>query len=245
MEWIDAHVHIGEDVDGIVSSYEDVEYLFAEDWIDKAVVFALHEEQGIDHGNRHIRDLVRDDDRLAGLFRVDPAEHILDDLAAAGEDDGFAGFKMHPRAQHFAMHEVHEMLDLIGDLDVPVLVHTGVGDTGGFNRAHPEAVLDAAATHQDTDIILAHTTKGYYYHAPESFRNTFNELDNAYLDISLHCTPLGIETLADDLGADRILFASDFPYGHPVPMQKNVEYATIPDHAAERIAWKNAERLFF
>lgn len=244
MQWIDAHVHIGNDSGGIDASREEVEQLLADGYLDHAIVFCMDEVDGLQHGNDRIHKITVDHDDLTALFRIDPELHDPDTLVDA-VDRGFAGFKMHPRAQDFGMQQVYEHLELIGDLDVPVIVHTGVGDTSGFNRAHPEAVLDAAEVHQDTDVILAHTTKGYYFHAPDDFLNTFRDLDNAYLDISLHCTPLAIETLSDDLGADRILFASDYPYGHPRPMQENVRQATIPDQAAERIAWKNAERLFF
>lgn len=244
MEWIDVHVHIGEDTGGVTASYEDVEHLFADGYIDRAVAFCFNEVNGINNGNEHIKDIVQEDDRLTGLFRIDPADHDLEDLENAVEN-GFAGFKMHPRAQDFSMHRVYEHLETIGDLDVPVLIHTGVGDHRGTNRAHPEEVLDAAEIHQGTDIIMAHNTKGYYFHAPDEFVNTLRELDNVYLDISLHCTPLGVETMVNDLGPEKLLFASDYPYGHPFPMQKNVEIATIPEHAAENIAWRTAERLFF
>ncbi len=245
MQWIDAHVHVGEDTDGISATELDVDNLFADGYIDKAVVFCFDEVNGIDYGNKRTRELVSDDDRMAGLFRVDPHEHDEDDLKRAVQN-GFTGFKMHPRSQDFSMQHAYEHMRVIGELDVPVLIHTGVGDDpSGFNRAHPEEILETAEIHRNTDVILAHNTKGYYFHAPVAFRERLKALDNVYIDISLHCTPLSVETLVDDLGAETALFASDFPYGHPVPMQKNVEYADITNEAAERVAWKNADDLFF
>lgn len=243
MQWYDVHVHIGRDEGGVSASRDEVAALFDDGWIDKAVVFCMDEVEGIEHGNRRIREIVEDDDRLAGLFRVDPAIHAPDDLETAA-DEGFAGFKLHPRSQDFGLQRVHDHLRVAGDRGLPVLVHTGVGDSIR-RRAHPEEVLEAAELHRGTDIIMAHNTKGYYFHAPERFRNTMKTLDNVYIDSSLHCTPLSVETLVDDLGADRVLFASDYPYGHPVPMQKNVEFADIDDAAAEQVAWRNTDRLFF
>lgn len=238
MDWIDAHVHIGEDTAGASATAEEVVQLLDEGPLDRAVVFCFDETRGLLHGNDHVWDVAQDDDRLAPLLRVDPAMHDPEDLSAASDD--YAGFKFHPRSQDFPMQAVYEHLEVIGATGKPALIHTGLDE----GRAHPRAVLEAAEIHPDTDIVMAHATKGYYFQN-EGFRERLARCDNVYLDTSLHMTPLGIETMVEDLGADRILFASDYPYGHPVPMQKNVELATIPQHAAEDIAAGNAERLFF
>lgn len=264
MQWIDVHVHVGEDAGGVSATENDVFQLFEDGHLDGAVVFCFNEVGGIDRGNQRIRELVSGDDRMAGLFRVDPAVHDEDDLKRAvnegvvrshrspndvqtGSFGGFCGFKLHPRSQDFSMQHAYEHMQVIGELDVPALIHTGVGDdpSTGFTRAHPEEILEAAEIHRHTDVILAHNTKGYYFHAPDDFKQRLRSLENVYIDISLHCTPLGVETLVDELGAKKLLFASDFPYGHPVPMQKNIAYADIAEEAAEHIAWRNTEELFF
>ncbi|MDY6769374.1 MAG: amidohydrolase family protein [Candidatus Nanohaloarchaea archaeon] len=238
MEWIDAHVHIGEDEGGVEASLADVQQLFDEGHIDRAVVFCLDEVDGIPAGNDRVRAAVAEDDRLVGLFRLDPAVHDPEDVLAA---DWAAGVKLHPRSQDFGMQAVHDHLDALAGTGTPVLVHTG----GWSRRAHPEEVLEAAEIHGDVPFVLAHTLKGYYFHAPDGFKERLQQQENAYLDLSLLVTPLGIEVLVEDLGADRLLFASDYPYDHPLPQRQRVELADISDAAAERIAGGNAERLFF
>lgn len=239
MRWFDVHTHIGTDRGGVSATRDGLVELIDDGTIDRALVFCFDEEDGIPTGNARVREAVADHDRLQGLFRVDPAIHAPDALAAA---DWAAGFKLHPRSQDFGMQAVHGHLEVAADLDRPVLVHTGVGDSVK-RRAHPEEVLEAAQLHPDTTVILAHSTKGYYFHAPE-FREELAATDNALIDISLHCTPLGVETMVDHLGAERVLFASDWPYGHPIPMQKCVELADIPDGTKQQVAWRNADRLF-
>ncbi len=240
MRWIDVHTHIGEDTGGISATMDGLQGLLDDGTIDRAVVFCFDETDGIPAGNERVREAVADDDRVSGLFRLDPAIHdpdVLHDL------DWAAGVKLHPRSQDFGMQHVYEHLEVAGTEGLPVLAHTGVGDSRK-RRAHPEEVLDAAELHPDTDIILAHATKGYYYHAHD-FRERMAACDNAYMDISLHCTPLGVETMVGDLGPEHVLFASDWPYGHPVPMQKCVELADIPEPQKQQVAWRNADRLFF
>ncbi len=239
MEWIDAHVHIGDDAEGIAASEQDVHDLLQDD-IDRAVVFCMDEQDGIPAGNDRVRRAVADHDRLAGLLRVDPAVH---DPGAVDDADWAAGIKLHPRSQAFSMQQVFRHIRAAVEEDLPVLVHTGVGD-GPVPRGHPEEVLDAAAAHPDATIILAHMTKGYYFHAP-AFQDRCQRLDKAYIDTTLHCTPLGVETVVGDLGADRVLFASDYPYGHPDPMRRNVALADIGDDARRQVAAGNAARLFF
>lgn len=237
MRFIDSHVHIGVDREGISASKQDVEQLIDSGWIEKAVVFCLDEVDGIQTGNRQIMESVEGDDRFAGLFRIDPSIHEPDDL----RETDLAGFKMHPRSQDFSMQTVYQHLETIGELGKPVLIHTG----GWSKRAHPEEIIEAAENHPDTTIIAAHNTKGYYYQTTDAWRQRFIDADNLYMETSLNCTPSGIELLVDQLGADRVVYGTDFPYGHPVPMNKNVEYADIPDEAKEKLAWRNADRLFF
>ncbi len=237
MQFIDSHVHIGVDRDGISASKSDVEQLIDRGWIDKAVVFCLDEVDGIKTGNANIQQAVQNDDRFAGLFRVDPRIHTPDDLRKTD----LAGFKMHPRSQDFSMQTVYQHLDVIGELDKPVLIHTG----GWSKRAHPEEIIEAAENHPNTTFIAAHNTKGYYYQTSEEWRQRFIDADNLHMETSLNCTPKGIETLVAEIGAERVVYGTDFPYGHPVPMNKNIEYADIPDEAKEKITWQNAERLFF
>ncbi|MDY6776823.1 MAG: amidohydrolase family protein [Candidatus Nanohaloarchaea archaeon] len=238
MRWIDAHLHIGEDEGGEKMDREELLGTMDEYDLDRGVVFAFNEVDGIDEGNRKIREAVSGEERLEGLFRVDPDLHGPRDLKQA---DWASGFKFHPRSQDFGMQEVYEHLQAAGEVDRPALVHTG----GWSKRGHPDEVVESAEVHTGTDFVLAHNLKGYYFHAPDEFREKLQGLDNAYLDISLMTTPGGLATLAEDLGADRILFASDYPYGHPLPMKENVRLAPIGEEERERIAWRNAERLFF
>ncbi|MDY6765891.1 MAG: amidohydrolase family protein [Candidatus Nanohaloarchaea archaeon] len=238
MKYIDAHVHVGYDKDGVSTSIRDVEELIAEGLIDGAVVFAFNEKDGIEQGNERIAGVAAEHENIAGLFRVDPAIHDPGDLRGL---DGFHGFKMHPHSQDFRMREVYDYLQVIGDTEKPVLIHSGEW----IERGHPEGVIDAAEDNPGTDIVAAHNLKGYYYSAPDEYVDKVQRLDNLHIEVSTMCTPMMLEVLVQDLGADRILYGTDYPYGHPLPMNKNFELADIPPEKKEKAAWKNAERLFF
>ncbi len=238
MEWIDAHLHIGEDRSGVTNSLAETRELFEEGHIDRAVVFCLDEADGIPAGNQRIREIIEGDDRLQGLFRLDPDIHQPDDLK--GQDD-FAGFKLHPRSQDFRLDEIPEYLDAIEETGKPVLIHTGIWR----EFTHPRIVANAMAERDGSPVVLAHSLIGYYFHAPEPWREKMQGLDHIHIDLSLYSTALKNEVLLEELGADRLLFASDFPYDHPATRKKVVEMTDASDEEIEKMAGGNAERLFF
>ena len=69
--------------------------------------------------------------------------------------------------------------------------------------------------------------------------------DNTYLDISgTGILRLGLlEHLVDSVGADRILFGTDYPIANHDLYVHVVKTARIPDAAKEKIFHENAERL--
>ena len=69
--------------------------------------------------------------------------------------------------------------------------------------------------------------------------------ENVYFDISAHGTREGM--LADavsKVGADRILFGTDYPGYSPTPFIESVLRADVSDAAREKILYGNAARLF-
>ena len=69
--------------------------------------------------------------------------------------------------------------------------------------------------------------------------------DNVHLDISgTGILRLGmLEYLVDAVGADRILFGTDYPISNHDLYVNVVKISRIPDEAKEKIYFKNAERL--
>ncbi|MBS1263659.1 MAG: hypothetical protein MAG715_00844 [Methanonatronarchaeales archaeon] len=149
MEWIDAHVHIGHDRKFLSSSPEEVTGFLDSGVLDRVVAFAMDEVDGIPAGNDRVRRVVERDDRVAALFRVDPAVHDPEDLLDTGE---FAGFKIHPSAQGFSLDEFGAYLEAAGETGKPVLSHTG--EWG--EEPHPESLLDTALEFPGVDLVFAH-----------------------------------------------------------------------------------------
>lgn len=236
MKWIDSHVHIGADKDGKKNDLLDVKELFKKNWIDKAVIFCFNEKNGIKEGNKKIKKIIEKNKNIIGLYRLDPKKHTSKDLLGL---ENFKGFKLHPHSQKFKLRNITNYLEILEEIGKPVLIH--VGHWG--ENPHPKEVVEAASQ-LNLPIIFAHSIRGYYFKAEQSIRKKFKNNENIYIDLSFQASHSAIEVLSAELGADRLLFASDYPYGHPLPVKKSIKLADISKKDKKKISHKNAEKLF-
>ncbi|HEX8714748.1 MAG TPA: amidohydrolase family protein [Solirubrobacteraceae bacterium] len=209
-EVIDAHTHLGLDEDGRSLTLAQLLGQLDAAEARRACVFPLHDPER--HPNYRLpNDRVlawagESDGRLVPFCRLDPAEDPLEEaercLAA-----GARGIKLHPRAQEFVFDgaEMADVFALAEEAQVPILIHAGRGlpplADGLANLAlgHPEAVL-----------ILAHGAI-----CDQGILTTrLAEHPGVLYDISCFF-PLDVIELFARVPAERIVFASDPPYGMP------------------------------
>ncbi len=146
------------------------------------------------------------DGRLVPFCRLDPAEDPLAEaercLAA-----GARGIKLHPRAQQFAFDgaEMADVFALAEEAKLPILIHAGRG-----LPPLAEGLADLALSHPDVVLILAHGAicdQGI-------LTSRLAEHPGVLYDISCFF-PLDVIELFARVAAERIVFASDPPYGMP------------------------------
>jgi len=77
---------------------------------------------------------------------------------------------------------------------------------------------------------------------PKTFSQYFK--DNFYVTISSQCWPTLLQLLIASIGADRILFATDYPYESTKEHVDFINSAPINESDREKICHLNAERLF-
>ncbi len=160
-------------------------------------------------------------DRLsafAGLPFSENERAVLDEAHWALDEGGFIGFgELHPGVH--ALHAENFVWDTVAELAagrrVPLLLHA----TEPVGRSYPGRVetpfwplLDFLASHPDTSFILAHLGGLLPFYALNP--NVKERLTNVYADTA--ALPLlyraeACRMLADLLGADRLLFGSDYP----------------------------------
>ncbi|RLG51382.1 MAG: hypothetical protein DRO00_07280 [Thermoproteota archaeon] len=152
---------------------------------------------------------------------------------------GFKGIKLHPRNEAFPINSeklVFPIAELASKLKVPLLFHTGDPDTYGF--AQPTLVGDLADTFPEVTIIVGHMGKRLYEDAILVAR----WFDNIILETSFH-TPREIRRAVERVGADRVVYGSDMPFGIPEISIMSVRLCKISEKEKELILGLNMARI--
>ncbi len=208
---VDAHTHLGLDEDG--QSLTADELLRALDEVGpgaRACTFPLHDPDR-DPAYRRPNDRVLEwaadtGGRLVPYCRLDPA----DDPIAEAERClalGARGIKLHPRAQAFGFGNAASegIFATARDAGVPILVHAG----RGMPSMRPLA--DLALRFPEVTLVLAHTALADQV----MFTSRLSEHPRVLYDTSTF-SPFDLVELFARVPAERIVFASDIPYGRPV-----------------------------
>ncbi len=209
-EVIDAHTHLGLDEDG--RSLGLAQLLAQLDAADarRACVFPLHDPERKPSyrvpNDRVIRWAEESEGRLTPFCRLDPAEDpIVEGERALAA--GARGIKLHPRAQDFVFDgpEMRSIFALAESAGVPILIHAGRG-----LPPLADGLADLALSYPSVALILAHGAicdQGI-------LTSRLAEHPGVLYDISCFF-PLDVVELFARVPAERVVFASDPPYGMP------------------------------
>ncbi|MHB8233978.1 MAG: amidohydrolase family protein [Solirubrobacteraceae bacterium] len=209
-EVIDAHTHLGLDEDGRSLTLEQLlEQLDAAD-ARRACVFPLHDPERHPSyrlpNDRVLAWAGESDGRLVPFCRLDPAEDPVDE-AERCLNAGARGIKLHPRAQEFVFDgpEMDGVFSLAEQAGVPILIHAGRG-----LPPLADGLADVALRYPGAPLILAHGAI-----CDQGILTTrLAEHPAVLYDISCFF-PLDVIELFARVPAERIVFASDPPYGMP------------------------------
>jgi len=209
-EVIDAHTHLGLDEDGRSLALDQLLDQLDAAGARRACVFPLHDPERrpaySTPNDRIIAWASESEGRLTPFCRLDPAEDPIGEgercLAA-----GARGIKLHPRAQDFVFDGPHmrAIFALAESARVPILIHAGRG-----LPALADGLADLALSHPDVVLILAHGAicdQGI-------LTSRLAGHPGVLYDISCFF-PLDVIELFARAPAERIVFASDPPYGMP------------------------------
>jgi hypothetical protein len=209
-EVIDAHTHLGLDEDGRSLSLAELLAQLDAAEARRACVFPLHDPERKPSyslpNDRVISWAGESEGRLVAFCRLDPAE----DPMSEGErclSAGARGIKLHPRAQDFDFDgtDMEGVFALAEEARVPILIHAGRG-----LPPLAEGLVALALRHPSTVLILAHGAicdQGI-------LTSRLAEHPGVLYDTSCFF-PLDVIELLARVPIERIVFASDPPYGMP------------------------------
>jgi len=207
---VDAHTHLGLDEDGRSLTLQQLLALLDAAGASRACVFPLHDPERQPAyrlpNDRVLAGARESEGRLIPFCRLDPAEDPLAEsercLAA-----GARGIKLHPRAQDFVFDgkDMDGVFALAESARVPILIHAGRG-----LPPLAEGLVELALRHPEAVLILAHGA------ICDQGILTSRLADHPGVLYDISCFfPLDVIELFARVPAERIVFASDPPYGLP------------------------------
>ena len=207
---LDAHTHLGADEDG--RSLDPGTLLTALDEVGstaRAVVFPFHDPErhpAYRVPNDRVLAWGRDSEgRLIPYCRLNPDEDPVRE-AERCMAKGARGIKLHPRAQEFEFGHpaARAIFEVARDARVPILIHAGRG------MRSMAALVELALKFPEVPLVLAHA--GIADQAV--FATGFRDHPCVLYDTSCF-GPQDVVELFARVPAERIVFASDVPYGQP------------------------------
>jgi len=242
MTIIDSHTHIDEaPTYGWFDPPETIIRLLDEAEIEQAIVMTYRDAPGPEERViEYIAEAIqRYPGRLIGYARMNPkyGDEAIRLFDRSIREYGFKGLKLHPVS--YVMHPASDAtLDLIrhaASLKAPTLFHCGDEE---FTL--PLQIAEAAQAVPDATIILGHM--GGYFHVRDAIR-VAKRLPNLILETSAMPYPRMIKETVDQLGAHRLLFASDGPGCDPLLEVEKVKRAGLTPEEEHLIFEGNIARI--
>lgn len=163
--------------------------------------------------------------------------------------DGALGLKLHPIIQNRPLNEP-TVLDVLQGFEVhnrPVLTHAGMsqyylGAEKGRNTPENGKIQYIEAlvrTFPKLDFVVGHAG---LFQVNDVMRR-LKGLENVWVDTSFQ-SPEIIRELIAVFGAEKVMYASDWPFGYRLPHIKTVQVACRGDKELEKLLfYENAKRL--
>ena len=204
----DAHVHLGEDIDGMVGRFDELIESMDRYGVSRANMFCLDEPDRHPAfraaNDRTLAYAERSQGRLIPFVRLDLTEEPLEE-ARRCLDLGARGIKLHPRAQRFHLNDerLAPIFALAAERRVPILIHGGRGlppiaeELRRLVDANPGAML-----------IIAHAGIADLANLAACFAGK----RGVFFDTSVW-SAVDLLDFLHLVPPEQVLYASDYPYG--------------------------------
>lgn len=242
---LDAHIHVGRWDDPVLchtsTTVREMDETLEGVGISGAVVTTSDRRE-----NAKLLDEIERDGRLRHwVFPwVHPGQGAEDELQFLQTNRArISGIKLHPSLSRVRVTDpgYAPFLDFASRQRLPVLVHCGQWQ----EMASYKFALDLAERYPAASFILAHgggNNAALRLQAPETIERRGSP-PNVYIDL----TGLGLwwaaEIAIKRLGADRFLYGSDYPLGHPKVLLGLIDALRIPAADKDLILGENLLRL--
>lgn len=226
-----------------------------EQGVDKSVVFGFpwkDAKTSYEHNDYIMHAVARYPDRLVGLCCVDPSNKDAEKEVGRCVDGGLSGVGelafYQSELNAAALNQLSPIMEMCQHMDLPVLIHTNepVGHIYPGKASNTLRQIYELIKHfQSNKIILAHWGGGiFFFHLLK--REVKDFFQNVAVDTAASpflYDPMIYRHAVDILGAEKILFGSDFPLLSPSKYFKEMDQAGLSENHIESICGLNAKKL--
>jgi uncharacterized protein len=241
-EIFDAHVHLGDDIDGQRGRPEELLGVMDDYGVSRAFMFCLDEPDrhpGFRAPNdRTLAYAAESNGRLIPFVRLDLNEDPIGE-AVRCLDAGARGIKLHPRAQKISLEDARltPVFELAAERNVPILIHGGRGMPPIASHLH--ALVERCAGVQ---LIVAHAGIADMANLTSRFAGT----PGVFFDTSTW-SPVDLLDFYRQMPPEQIVYASDYPYGRQpnslLLTLRTARFAGFGEEAVRNLLGRNAARI--
>jgi predicted TIM-barrel fold metal-dependent hydrolase len=238
----DAHVHLGNDVDGMAGTYEELTAICDRYGIERCFAFSLDEPDShpafSKPNDRMLAYAEHSQGRLIPFVRLNLDESPLEETRRC-LDKGAGGIKLHPRSQGFRVNDarLEPIVALAAERGVPVLIHGGRGLPPIAD--HLAQLIERYPLAQ---LIVAHAGIADL----GALARALGGRAGAFFDTSVW-SPIDLLDFYRHVAPEQILYASDFPYGQQpsslLIAVRTARLAGLNEGDLRMILWENADRI--
>lgn len=239
---IDAHTHLGDDIDGMHGQYDELTSVLDRYGFEGSFVFCMDEhdrEPAFSAPNdRTLAHAERSGGRLVPFVRLDLTKRPLEE-AKRVLDRGARGIKLHPRAQAFALDDerLGPIFELAVERSVPILIHGGRG-------------LPPIAEHLETLVRRFYGVNLIVAHAGiadmAGLAGRLGGIPGVFFDTSVW-SAVDLLDLHRQVPPEQIVYASDYPYGRQpnslLTAIRAARLASFDDRQLRAMLGENARRI--
>ena len=230
----DAHVHVGNDIDGYRGVYEELErindatgtsrcFMFCMDEPDRHPAFRAPNDRTLEYAKRSEGPLIAPPPSV----RLDLTEGPIEE-AERCLDLGARGIKLHPRAQRFMLNDerLAPIFAVAAERGVPILIHGGRGLPPIAD--HLAWLVDQ---YPDAQLIIAHAGIADL----AGLAGRFGGKAGVFFDTSVW-SPVDLLSFFHLVSPEQVLYASDYPYGRqPSSLLNAIRTAKVAGFGEEQL----------
>jgi len=236
---LDFHLHLGKSSSGSLYTVENLIDMLDKYEIEKAGLSMLNGVDVSKLNDNVINAYEKYPDRIAPFAYINPRDpNAINEVNRALGDLNMTGVKFHSWKHGYNPENNGNLDDVVSEIEkynVPILTHTG---TAPLSLPHSWAKV--AAKHPQQKWVFAHIgLLDFGYGCVEAVK----DLENVWVDTSGQVEVQILQKAFDELGEDRVIFATDWPYKHVGAEILKLDCLNMNDRQRQKVFHDNSAKL--